>query len=133
MDIYRFFHPHHNPRLHSTPVRQQELCELLQAASELKKALQRAQKRTERRAAGRILPQHFGDVIKGVTFIEQSLETLCDAHDGDTRTELIEMIHERAESPGWETWTSLLEQQVGLPDDSEIASNTVVKKLANLK
>jgi hypothetical protein len=112
MDIYRFFHPHHNPRLHSTPVRQQELGELEQAAAELRKALERAQQRTIRKAAAPILPSHFVDIIKAMRFVESSLETLCDAHPGDSRSQLLDMINERSAFSGWETWTALLSEQV---------------------
>ncbi len=112
MDIYRFFHPHHNPRLHSTPLRQQELGELEQAASELLKALERAQKRTVRKAPGAILPQHFNDIQKAMRFVLSSLETLCDAHPGDSPETLYDLIQERSELTGWETWTSLLHEQI---------------------
>ena len=112
MDIYRFFHPHHNPRLHSTPLRQQELSELAQAASELRKALERAMKRTERKAQPPILPQHFQDMIKAARFIERSLETLVDAHPGDTETIIMELINERSEFLGWDTWSALVREQL---------------------
>jgi hypothetical protein len=42
MDIYRYFHPHHNPRLRTTPIRLQELNELEEAARELRRAIERA-------------------------------------------------------------------------------------------
>ena len=112
MDIYRFFHPHHNPRLHSTPIRQQELSELEQAAAELRKALERAQQRTVRKPVSPLMPSHFVDFIKAMHFVEHSLQTLCDAHPGDTRTHLIDMINERSSFSGWETWTSLLSEQL---------------------
>jgi hypothetical protein len=112
MDIYRFFHPHHNPRLHSTPLRQHELCELLQASGELRKALERAQQRIERKSTPPLLPQHFTDLLRAMHFVESSLETLVDAHEGDSRGELIELIAERADFPGWENWISLVQQQL---------------------
>ncbi|RME58066.1 MAG: hypothetical protein D6780_07390 [Candidatus Dadabacteria bacterium] len=112
MDIYRFFHPHHNPRLHSTPLRQQELSELEQAASELRKALERAKARTSRATKGPILPSHFTDIIKAMIFVEQSLQTLCDAHEGDTIQDLQDLINERASFGGWETWVELVRQQI---------------------
>ena len=112
MDIYRFFHPHHNPRLHSTPLRQQELSELEQAAAELRKALDRAKRRAKRPSQSPILPQHFDDVIKAMRFVESSLQTLCDAHPGDSIEILWDMVHERSEFPGWQTWASLLDQQL---------------------
>lgn len=112
MDIYRFFHPHHNPRLHSTPLRQQELSELEQAASELRKALERAQSRTMRKPAGAILPGHFADIIKAMRFVEYSLQTLCDAHPGDPQSVLLDLVNERSGFSGWEAWTSLLKEQL---------------------
>lgn len=114
MDIYRFFHPHHNPRLHSTPLRQQELSELEQAASELRKALERAQSRTMRKPAGAILPGHFTDMIKAMRFVEYSLQTLCDAHPGDAHSVLLDLVNERSSFSGWETWTSLLKEQLAM-------------------
>jgi hypothetical protein len=121
MDIYRFFHPHHNPRLHSTPLRQQELSELEQAASELRKALERSQQRNTRKPAGPILPAHFNDIIKAIRFVEQSLQTLCDAHDGDSYETLLELIHERSSFSGWEAWTSLVKEQLDLDSHHPIS------------
>ena len=112
MHIYRFFQPHHNPRLLTTAVRQLELSELEQAASELRKAIERAQQRAKRRPVPPIMSEHFTDLLKAMRFVEQSLETLCDAHPGDSPTILLEMIQERHELAGWETWTSLLEEQL---------------------
>ncbi|MBX7137925.1 MAG: hypothetical protein K1X83_08080 [Oligoflexia bacterium] len=120
MDIYRFFHPHHNPRLHSTPLRQQELSELEQAAAELRKALERAQQRTARRAATPIMPEHFNDIIKAMRFVEASMETLCNSHRGDNLSELSELIRERVEFSGWEVWTKLLGEQIACEGPSRI-------------
>ncbi|MCO6432581.1 MAG: hypothetical protein J5J00_17145 [Deltaproteobacteria bacterium] len=113
MDIYRFFHPHHNPRLHSTPLRQQEIGELEQAASELMKALERAQKRSFRNPKPPIMPEHFTDILKAMHFIVNSLQTLCDAHPGDTDGDLADLVNERSSQSGWETWTSLIKEQLG--------------------
>lgn len=112
MDIYRFFHPHHNPRLHSTHLRQQELCELEQASSELRKALERAQARARRAPRAPIMPEHFTDLLKAIRFVEASLQTICDAHAGDTEEELTRLVAERSEFSGWETWTSLIREQL---------------------
>ena len=112
MDIYRYFHPHHNPRLFSTPLRQQELSELEQASSELRKALERARLRTERGTPSRILPSHFDDLLKAVKFIESSLQTLCDAHEGDTLEILNELVAERSGLRGWETWARIVTEQL---------------------
>jgi len=112
MDIYRFFHPHHNPRLHSTPLRQQELSELEQAASELRKALERAKRRTARSNKPPIMSSHFTDIIKAMRFVECSLQTLCDAHEGDNPQNLFELIDERSSISSWEAWTSLVREQL---------------------
>ena len=105
MDIYRFFHPHHNPRLVNTALRYTELSELLQAAVELRKALERAQQRTSRQAIPPILSEHFTDIIKAERFIEESLQTLCEVHPGDSEGELQRLATERSSSSGWEAWT----------------------------
>lgn len=133
MDIYRFFHPHHNPRLHSTPPRQQELSELEQAASELLKALERIQQRTKRKAVAPILPEHFTDIIKAMRFIESSLQTLCDAHPGDSPQVMHELIQERSEMSGWEAWTSLINEQIRLADatEQEATAEQKLKKVVN--
>jgi len=117
VDIYRFFHPHHNPRLHRTALRQQELSELEQAAAELRKALERAQSRCTRNPKAPIMPQHFADLLKAMRFVEASLQTLCDSHQGDSLTTLAEMIQERSGFSGWESWTSLLNEQLVLERD----------------
>ncbi len=112
MDIYRFFHPHHNPRLISTPVRQIELVELEQAASELKKAIVRAQLRLEKKQVSPLMPSHFIDVIKAMDFVSRSLQTLCDAHPGDNDLDLSELVQERTGCSGWENWSTLLQEQL---------------------
>lgn len=122
MDIYRFFHPHHNPRLHSTPLRQQELSELEQATSELRKALERAQQRITRRPVPPIMPEHFRDLIKAIRFVEASLQTLSDAHPGDSYEVLGELVTERSELSGWEAWTTLLREQLASEDKSRVNS-----------
>ena len=116
MDIYRFFHPHHNPRLRRTALRLQELSELEHAACELRRALERAQQRAIRHAKPPIMAEHFTDVIKASRFIEASLQTLCEAHPGDTSTERSELVSERTSSTGWETWTQLFKAPFG-PED----------------
>lgn len=114
MDIYRFFHPHHNPRLVNTAMRYTELSELLQAAVELRKALERAQQRTARQPKPPILSEHYADVIKAGRFLEASLQTLCEAHPGDSEEELRGVAIERSTSSGWEAWTRNV--QTGLGD-----------------
>lgn len=134
MDIYRFFHPHHNPRLHNTAVRQQELGELEQAAAELRKALERARKRAEKKVTPPIMPEHYNDIIKAARFVELSLKTLYDAHPGDARLALLDLINERSEFAGWEAWSSLLREQLGCSEDGsqelEVGGDQRIRKSA---
>lgn len=125
MDIYRFYHPHHNPRLHSTPIRQQEVSELEQGAAELRKALERAQKRCKRKTVPPIMPEHFEDIIKAMWFVERSLQTLCDVHPGDSLSEISEIIAERSSFSGWETWTKLVNEQLVAHGDEYITDEDV--------
>lgn len=120
MDIYRFFHPHHNPRLHRTALRQQELSELEQATSELRKALERAQQRAGKKPVAPIMSEHFVDLIKAMKFVESSLQTICDAHPGDSEHDLLGLIEERSGFSGWETWTSLIGEHI----QNDMHSNT---------
>ena len=119
MDIYRFFHPHHNPRLVCTPIRQIELVELEQAATELRKAIARAKYRIEKKPVNPIQPEHFNDVIKALDYIAKSLQTLCDAHPGDSELDLADLVEERARSSGWETWAALLHEQLNSRNDAQ--------------
>lgn len=105
MDIYRFFHPHHNPRLLRTRLRLQELIELEHATAELTKALERAQQRASRQPSPPILGEHFNDLIRAGRFIEASLQTICDAHPGDSDDERAALAKERDSCSGWEAWT----------------------------
>lgn len=135
MDIYRFFHPHHNPRLHSTPLRQHELSELEQAASELSKAIERAAQRTARKPVAPIMPQHFTDIMRAMGFIVSSLQTLCDAHPGDPPQVLQELISERAELRGWEAWCALVNEQLSskiLDDEQGSLSKSEADRLPQL-
>lgn len=69
------------------------------------------------------MSEHFADIIKAMRFVERSLQTLCDAHHGDSPQVLRELMRERSELNGWEAWTALLREQlhsVGMdPPDSE--------------
>ncbi|MCB9029433.1 MAG: hypothetical protein H6619_00120 [Deltaproteobacteria bacterium] len=127
MDIYRFFHPHHNPRLLSTPVRQLELVELEQAASELRKSLLRMQQRIDKKPVTPILPSHFTDIIKAMDFVSRSIQTLCDAHPGDSKNELRDLVEERSDCAGWEKWAALLQEQLGSSESNEDAHSESLK------
>ena len=125
VDLYRYFHPHHNPRLRSVPLRLQELGELEQAAKELKKAVKRAEIRSANAPAGPFRQEHFGEVIAALDFLVDSLSTLTNAHPGDSSKTMQDLLREREEAPGWENWSRLLRQRLELlrqydePDDLE--------------
>lgn len=112
MDLYRYFHPHHNPRLRNVPLRLQELGELEQAAVELKKAVKRAEVRTSISDAGPIKGEHFTQLLVALEYIVESLGTLAGAHPGDDADTMVQMLDERKDAPGWENWARLLKQRL---------------------
>ena len=112
MDLYRYFHPHHNPRLTKVPLRMQELGELEQAAIELKKAIERAEVRTAHAPVGGICKEHFSEMLVALDYLVESLSTLTKAHPGDDLDTMMHMLGERQNAPGWENWTRLLEQRL---------------------
>ncbi len=113
MDLYRYFHPHYSPRLKNTPLRLQELAELELAAQELKRALERAEMRVKKNpvVAG-ITGDHFSEILVAANYLADSLATVANAHPGDSEETMLEMIKERSESPGWESWVRLLKQRL---------------------
>lgn len=112
MDLYRYFHPHHNPRLRIVPLRMQELGELEQAATELERALERAALRADNVPVGPISSEHFEQVLIAARYLVDSLKTLTRAHPGDTPEAMTKLLDERAEAPGWETWARLVRQRL---------------------
>lgn len=118
MDLYRYFHPHHNPRLRSKALRQIELAELEQAVSELRKALRRAQIRTSNSDSGPIRSEHFEEMMIAANYLQDSLSTLNEAHPGDDTAEMYEILAERSDAPGWESWSQLLRQRLELLESS---------------
>ena len=114
MDLYRYFHPHHNPRLRSSSLRLQEICELRQAAEELRRALDRAEIRSETAPVEPIEKEHFTEINLAISYVVDSLEALEKAHPGDDIGELDNLLKERADAPGWETWSRLLRQRLAI-------------------
>ena len=112
MDLYRYFHPHHNPRLRRTPLRLQELSELEQAVIELSKAVKRAEIRTAEAPVGGIREEHFEQVLVALDYLVESFGTLTKAHPGDDEEVMAELLKEREEAPGWENWARLLRQRL---------------------
>lgn len=112
MDLYRYFHPHHNPRLRKKALRLHELNELALASKELLKSLQRAKLRTVDSPIGPIKAEHFDEIILAAEYILESLNTIEAAHPGDKKEELAALLTERKNSPGWENWCELLKEKI---------------------
>jgi hypothetical protein len=112
LDLFKFFHPHHNPRLRTVPLRLQELAELEQAAGELRRAVRRAKLRCECAPLGGILPEHFSEILNGLDYVVESLSTLTAAHPGDDVATIFQMVEERRKIPGWETWTEIVTEKL---------------------
>ena len=112
MDLYRYFHPHHNPRLRGVPLRLQEVAELEQAATELQRALERAKLRLESAPVGGIRQEHLSEILVAAEYLVESLSTLTKAHPGDSPNTMTELLREREEAPGWENWARLVKQRL---------------------
>lgn len=122
MDLYRYFHPHHNPRLRATPLRIQELGELEQAATELARALERAALRSSLAPIGGISGEHLEQILEAARYIVDSLHLLTAAHPGDTVDEMTKLLDERANAPGWDTWARLVRQRLREELDASLLS-----------
>jgi len=114
MDLYRYFHPHHNPRLRQVPLRLIELGELEQASIELKNALQSARIRAENAPVVGASAENINQLLIAVDYIIESLEAIVRAHPEDSLEVLEEMLKERKNAPGWETWSTLLRERLSL-------------------
>ena len=109
MDIYNFFYSHHNPKIKSKSLRQQEVLELYQVVQELMKALKVAGIRTETALKPPYLGQHFSDLVSQLEPIANVLNNLAEAHPGDSDEDIKELIKERSNLPSWKNWTQLIE------------------------
>jgi hypothetical protein len=114
MDLYRYFHPHHNPRLRKHPLRLQELGELQLAACELHKAIERAEIRSANSPLSPITEEHFAELARAMEYVTDTLGILTNAHPGDDLPTMKELMQEREEAPGWESWVRLLKQRLEL-------------------
>ena len=111
MDLYKYFQPHHNPRLRSQSIRHQEIGELIEANIELGKACERAFIR-QRESPVETLKKE--DLAKALSYLHNSLtllEQISENHPGDDDQELKKMMDERKEAPGWENWARLLKER----------------------
>lgn len=112
MDLYRYFYPHYSPRLRNVPLRLEELSELKLAAEELRKALERAEIRSETAPTPPIRKDHFSEILVAINYVADSLATLEKAHPGDGDKVLEDLLNERKKLPGWEKWAELLQQRL---------------------
>ncbi len=110
MDIYRFFHPHFNPRLLNIPIRQQELNDLEQAACEFKKASQRLIQRFKRHPLKELKLRRLKKLMRLAENLESELKLLQNEHPGDTPSTLKEMVLERFNCTGWLAWANHVEE-----------------------
>jgi hypothetical protein len=114
MDLYRYFHPHFNPRLRGVLPRYQELFELHQAASELQKALQRAGIRYSASGSTWGESELVAGALETLRGVVSTLHTLIDVHPGDSVGTMRQMVDERSDAPGWEAWCVLVRQRMDL-------------------
>ena len=119
MDLYRYFHPHHNPRLRSVALRLQELGELEQAALELRKAVKRAEVRAENSLEESMQKAAFAEVHTALDYVVNTLSKISEAHPGDGLETMCKLLEERKNAPGWENWSRLLNQRLKMIPQSE--------------
>lgn len=118
MDLFRYFHPHHHPRLRRVPLRLQELGELELAAKELCRALRRAQIRSENRFGPNALPngeisaEKLAEVASSLDFASNRLLALMHQHPGDSVDDMERLIEERKSISGWENWSRIVKERL---------------------
>lgn len=111
MDLYRFFHPHHNPRLKAKRLRLQEISELELATKELLRALRRASLRINLSDSEESTENLF-TCINALEIANISLNEMLDIYPEDTDLDLKDLLKERLSAPGWETWTRLVSERL---------------------
>lgn len=111
MDLFRYFHPHHNPRLRKVPPRLQELGELELAAKELLRALQRTQIRSSTAADPKVQLE-LDEALLGMSMVVKALGELVQAHPGDSAETVATLIEERKSIPGWENWARIVRERL---------------------
>lgn len=111
MDLFRFFHPHHNPRLKNKRLRLQELSELELAIKEIQRALVRANVRqtsSNATVASEYIKSSKEAIELALSLISQCIEEYPEDSDQD----LYDLLSERKSAPGWEAWTRLLSEKL---------------------
>lgn len=121
MDLYRFFHPHYNPRLRNVPVRLQELNEISLAIKEISRVLHR----TSRRLGHNIdALNHMESTKEAIELAHNLIESAILTYEEDTQEDLEEMLKERRSAPGWEAWCRLVESRLNYLKNQINSQNT---------
>ncbi len=110
MDLYRFFYPHHNPRLRVVKLRLQELTEISLAIKEVGRVLNRSKKRL-----GQDTPEtldEMEDTIGAIELAHSIIESMILNYPEDSPEDLESMLKERRNAPGWEAWCKLVESRL---------------------
>ncbi|HMO18969.1 MAG TPA: hypothetical protein PKA63_12970 [Oligoflexia bacterium] len=137
MDLYRFFHPHHNARLRKKPLRVQEVCELQLAARELLRALEAAALRIKsinRNTAEEYLKKDSSILIdsslNALELTVELLQHLIESLPEDSEKDMLELLKERENAPGWDAWRALLNERLTIFERS--SNITISDKLNNI-
>lgn len=109
MDLYRFFHPHHNPRLRSVKIRLQELTEISLAIKEISRVLMRSKRRL---GEDGLFSDNMDDTINAIDLAHSIIETTIRNYPEDSPEDLENMLVERTGAPGWEAWCKLVESRL---------------------
>ncbi len=112
MDLYRFFHPHHNPRLRNRAIRLQELSELELAAKELYRALERASIRITASESEAIPASLISASSEAIELAAELLHQMVELQPEDSEEDMKALLEERKSAPGWEAWCILLRERI---------------------
>jgi hypothetical protein len=119
MDLYQYFSPHFNPRLLKVSPRLQELDELKLAALELRKAVKRAALRMARAENQNVNTEEVNELKLALDYTVELLTALSNAHPGDKKETIEEIIRERENAPGWENWVRLASERLAYLENRE--------------
>ena len=123
MDLYRYFHPHYNPRLRNLALRLTELSELTQAALEIKNALTRAHVRSTNSPNYLGESTQFMELTGLLDIVIGRLQTIAEAIPEDDLQTMKQLLEERKNAPGWEGWCALLKERLQLLTQQQHLNN----------
>jgi hypothetical protein len=116
LDLSRYFHPHHNPRLLKVSLRLIECGELHQGAIHLLKAVERAAIRSRVAPQPELPSERLEAIAQALRTVVDELRSVVDTLPEDSHEALRDLVEERRHAPGWENWTRLLEGRLMLVD-----------------